>query len=156
MTIDIRELHPDDRNGWDQLWADYLRFYRQPNSPEIADSTFTRLCAQEHGFFGFVAAQRDGALLGLAHCVLHGTTWSATPSCYLNDLYVAPEGRGANLARRLIEAAGERAHERGSHLMYWNTQQFNGPARSLYDRVGELQSYVRYNRRLASGDLSVT
>lgn len=33
-------------------------------------------------------------LLGLAHILLHRSTWSATHYCYLEDLYVHHEVRG--------------------------------------------------------------
>lgn len=71
-------------------------------------------------------------------------TWSATSYTYLEDLFVAPAARGGDLARRLIEATAAAARERGSDRLYWQTQQYNGAARSLYDTVGQLTSFVVY------------
>ena len=35
---------------------------------------------------------------------------------------------------------------RGADRVYWYTQQYNAPARSLYDVVGHLTSFVGYER----------
>jgi GNAT superfamily N-acetyltransferase len=59
---------------------------------------------------------------------------------------VAPHARGAHVATALIEATAAEAHKRGVQRLYWQTQQFNGPARSLYDKVGRLTSMVVYER----------
>jgi GNAT superfamily N-acetyltransferase len=48
------------------------------------------------------------------------------------------------VAEAIFGAVYAHARERGVERVYWNTQQFNGPARSLYDKVGRLTSYVVY------------
>ena len=45
-------------------------------------------------------------------------------------------------------AAG--ATERGATKLYWQTQAFNGRARSLYDQQGRLSSSVVYERDLSA------
>ena len=54
----------------------------------------------------------------------------------------------AGVARELIEAVCRRAAERGAESVYWMTQEFNAPARSLYDTVAELSSFRVYQREL--------
>jgi hypothetical protein len=46
----------------------------------------------------------------------------------------------------LIEAVSTEASARGAAHVYWHTQQFNGAARSLYDQVARLTSFVVYER----------
>jgi GNAT superfamily N-acetyltransferase len=104
---------------------------------------FTRLCARELGMHGLVA-EVDGQPAGLAHLVFHPTTWSSALDCYLEDLYVAPQHRGGTTARALIDATFAEAHARGCDRVHWETQQYNGAARSFYDRVGHLTSVVTY------------
>lgn len=147
---DVRALRPEDRSAWERLWDGYLRFYRQPLPASTTDQTFTDLCAGRHGLFALVAADDADVPIGLSHAVIHATTWSERPTCYLEDLYVDPGARGGDIGRRLIEATGSTAEQRGAGALYWHTQQFNGRARSLYDRVGQLQSSVRYNRPLGA------
>ena len=139
----IRAVTADDRDGWVPLWEGYLRFYRQSLPAAVTDATFDRLCARRDGLFG-VVAQDGAALVGLAHGVLHASTWHDAPVCYLSDLFVDPAARGSGVARALIDAVVAEARAHGAGEVYWHTQEFNGRARSLYDQVGELRSWVVY------------
>ena len=144
----IRDLRAEDRAAWEPLWFGYLHFYRGELTPEVTDHTFALMTERRDGCFGLAAEADDGAVVGIAHCVLHVTTWSLGPTCYLEDLFVDPGHRGSGAAQALIETAGERARAQGSELLYWHTQAFNGPARSLYDTVATLTSFVHYERSL--------
>jgi GNAT superfamily N-acetyltransferase len=97
---------------------------------------------------GLIATTEAGDPGGMANLVFHPTTWDTRGMCYLEDLFVARAARGTGLAGRLIEAVYELAGDRGVGAVYWHTQQFNGAARSLYDTVARLQSWVVYEHRL--------
>lgn len=144
----IQPLTADRRGAWQPLWEGYLRFYRTELDPAVSDRTFARLCEPDGDMFGLIATAGDGQAVGLAHLVFHDTTWSTSPACYLEDLFVAPRARGALLGRQLIDAVYEVAAERGADSVYWHTQQFNGAARSLYDTVAQLTSFVVYEHEL--------
>jgi GNAT superfamily N-acetyltransferase len=145
---DIRDLRQEDRVAWTELWAGYLRFYRAELTPAVTEQTFARMTERRDGCFGLGAEAEDGSLTGFAHCVMHPTTWACGATCYLEDLYVDPDHRGTAAARALIEAAGEQARAAGAETLYWHAQAFNGRARSLYDTVAELTSFVHYERHL--------
>ncbi|HEY2771292.1 MAG TPA: GNAT family N-acetyltransferase [Solirubrobacteraceae bacterium] len=140
----VRPLRDGDRRDWERLWEGYLRFYRATMDAALTGRTFARLRSQSDGFAGLVAVDDDGRPVGLAHLVFHGSTWSASTYCYLEDLYVDPTQRGGGVARSLFDAVYALARERGADRVYWHTQEFNAPARSLYDRVGRLTSFVMY------------
>lgn len=142
----IRELADADFESWKRLWLAYLRFYRAEVGDEVTAATFRRLCGRTDGLIGFVATDERGELAGLAHLVFHPSTWSAEPYCYLEDLYVAPSARGTRAARDLLDAVFAEAQRRGATRTYWETQEFNGPARSLYDQVAHRTSFVVYER----------
>lgn len=132
-----------DRPGWQRLWDGYLRFYREELDADITDATFKRLCTGSNAMFGFVA-ERDGVLVGLVHALLHTSTWSTTTYCYLEDLFVAKGARGTSIGKDLISTVASEAGRRGAEKLYWHTQEFNGPARSLYDQVAKQTSFVMY------------
>ena len=140
----IRPLETADREGWSALWAGYLAFYRATLSAQTTQATFERLCDGTNGLFGLLALDEAGAAVGLANCVVHATTWSRQPKCYLEDLFVSPAARGGDLGRALLEAVKQAATDRGAPDVYWHTQQYNGRARSLYDVVGRPTSFVVY------------
>ena len=140
----IRTLRNDDWDGWAPLWAGYLDFYRAQLDDLTTQGTFGRLCAGDEGMFGLLALDDTGRAIGMANCVVHATTWSRQPKCYLEDLYVDPRARGEDVGRALLQAVKAAGTERGADTLYWHTQQYNGRARSLYDQVGRPTSFVVY------------
>jgi GNAT superfamily N-acetyltransferase len=140
----VRRLEDDDAVGWRVLWDGYTSFYRSEIPDHVTDLTFARLRDGEDGMVGLVAVDGDDAPVGLAHLVFHAATWSESGYCYLEDLYVDPAHRGGRVARSLFDAVFAEARQRGVERVYWHTQEFNGAARSLYDTVGRLTSFVVY------------
>jgi hypothetical protein len=53
-----------------------------------------------------------------------------------------------DVARRLVEAVFAFADRFGPASVYWLTQEYNGPARSLYDTVAHRTSFVVYRPEL--------
>jgi GNAT superfamily N-acetyltransferase len=140
----IRTLRNDDWEGWSGLWAGYLSFYRAELDDLTTQSTFERLCAGHEGMFGLLALDDAGDGIGMANCVVHASTWSRQPKCYLEDLFVDPSARGQDVGRALLQAVKAAGSERGAETVYWHTQQYNGRARSLYDQVAQPTSFVVY------------
>lgn len=143
MVHTIRSLEAGDRDRWQPLWDGYLAFYRAELSEETTRHTFERLTQSGDDMFGLLAVDGDEGI-GLAHCIVHPTTWSRRPYCYLEDLFVAPAARGSDLGRSLLEHAKGASVERGAGRLYWHTQEYNGRARSLYDQVARPTSFVVY------------
>lgn len=146
--ITVRRLRATDREGWQRLWTQYLRFYRSDIPASTSDRTFARLCDADNGLVGLLAVDADGNALGLAHLIFHPSTWAEKPYCYLEDLFVDPARRGGKVAKRLFDVLYETARAHGAERVYWHTQQYNGAARSLYDTVGQLTSFVVYEHEL--------
>ena len=146
MTTTIRALEPRDRAGWQPLWAAYNAFYRHEATPADDDATFKRLCERSDGLFGLVALGPDDEPVGLAHALTHASTWTTAPYCYLEDLFVAASARGTGAARALITAVWAEADALGAGRVHWHTQEFNAPARSLYDAIAHRTSFVVYER----------
>src|SRR6185312_1730301 len=81
----IRQTRNDDRQAWEPLWHGYLEFYRAALTPEVTDATWAALCDPTSPVHGLVA-ELDNQLVGLAHLIMHATTWATHPTCYLEDL----------------------------------------------------------------------
>jgi GNAT superfamily N-acetyltransferase len=146
--VTVRPLRPDDHRAWAVLWQGYLRFYREDLPGDVTAETFRRLCAGSEGMFALVACDGADRPVGLAHAIVHPSTWSPGGYCYLEDLFVAPDERGGDAGRALLDAVAEGAASRGATKVYWQTQAYNGRARSLYDQVGHVSSSVIYEREL--------
>jgi ribosomal protein S18 acetylase RimI-like enzyme len=62
--------------------------------------------------------------------------WTGSEDCSLEDLFVDPEARGSGLGRTLVEAAFERARQRGCARMELDANEANGAAVALYRSMG--------------------
>lgn len=146
----IKPLEAADRGLWETLWQGYLAFYGQSNLPQaVTDTTFARLTAPGLAeMAGMLAVDEQGGGLGLVHCVFHHNTWHTAPTCYLEDLFVAPGRRGGGVGRALIGAAESLARARNCHKLYWNTHHHNATARALYDSITPVSDFVRYDKYL--------
>jgi GNAT superfamily N-acetyltransferase len=102
----IREPSPADREQWDGLFNGYNRFYGRHGStalPDaVVDATWARIFDPKEPVHALVAEQ-DGRLVALTHYLYHRSTTAIEMSCYLQDLFTAPESRGQGIARALIE-----------------------------------------------------
>ncbi len=143
----IRPLASGDHAAWGRLWAGYLRFYRAEVPAEVTEGTFARLLDPDSGMAGLLA-ERGGTVIGICNYLYHANTWSLAPVCYLQDLFVDPQARGSGAAKALILACEAAARERGAFRLYWLTQEYNGPARSLYDTITPRSSFIVYRKGL--------
>ena len=141
----VRDLRPEDRAGWEPLWRGYLDFYGANVDDHVTDLTFRRLLDPGEDMFCLIAEQ-DGKLAGIVQCVLHRSTWTASPYCYLQDLFVAPDARDQGLGRARIEAVYARADAVGAARVYWLTHETNATARVLYDAVAVRSGFIQYRR----------
>ena len=84
--------------------------------------------------------------MGLVHFIYHPHNWRLEKVCYLQDLYTDPSVRGQGVGRKLIEAVYASADTAGHPSVYWLTQEFNTTARRLYDRIGHVTPFIKYQR----------
>jgi len=144
--IMVRPLRASDESQWRILWTGYLEYYETVLPEDIYVSTFARLMGNDPQDFSGLVAEQDGHLVGLTHYLFHRHGWKVENVCYLQDLYATPDSRGTGVGRKLIEAVYEAADAAGAPNVYWLTQDFNAPARKLYDRIGVLSPFIKYQR----------
>lgn len=144
--ITIRPLVAADETDWRRLWTGYLDYYETKVPEAVYASTFARLLGKDPQEFNGFIAHVGGQAIGLTHYLFHRHCWKIENVCYLQDLYVDPAARGTGLGRKLIEAVYAAADANGTPAVYWLTQNFNATGRRLYDRIGKLTPFIRYNR----------
>jgi GNAT superfamily N-acetyltransferase len=140
-TLSIGPLVPADRPDWQVLFAGYNEFYGRTMPEEFFEHSWTEFLAGER--IHALGARLDGKLVGIAHFLTHASTTSAD-SCYLQDLFTAPEARGRGAARALIAAVTEWARGNNCGRVYWSTHESNSTARRLYDQVAENRGFILY------------
>ena len=144
MSTIVRNLTIEDSDDWHRLWDGYCAFYETDMPAEVTSTTWKRLTnPDEPTFFGLVA-EHDGEVIGIANCILHGTTWAVSQRCYLNDLFVDPAARGSGAGKALIEHIRQLGAENGWDKIHWLTAETNAKARRLYDQFAPASGFIQY------------
>jgi GNAT superfamily N-acetyltransferase len=143
----IRKAEARDEARWRALWAGYVDFYRAALSDAVTAETWRRILDPSTSVHALVA-ERGGEVIGICNYVFHDSTWDARQICYLQDLYVDPAKRGGGAAKALILACEAEAQKAGAFRLYWQTQEYNAPARSLYDTIVPRSSFIVYRKNL--------
>jgi GNAT superfamily N-acetyltransferase len=143
----IRPAEAKDEARWRELWAGYIKFYRASVSEDVTANTWKQILDPKSNIAALVAV-REGVVIGICNYLFHDNTWSTKPICYLQDLFVAPNARGGGAAKALILACEEKAKEKGAFRLYWQTQEYNAAARSLYDTITPRSSFIVYRKNV--------
>lgn len=143
----IQSIRPEDHSEWSALWQGYLQFYESDIDADVTRETFRRITAGD-GVHGALARDEGGHAIGFVHWLTHPSTWSINGYCYLEDLFVSPDARGAGTGRELITHVRSWAQERGIEKVYWLTQEGNTTARRLYDAVATHTGFTHYEIEL--------
>lgn len=142
----MRALRAEDEPVWRELWKAYLAFYETTVPDQVYTSTFARLLGDDPRDHNALVAEVDGRVVGLVHYLFHRHAWKIEEVCYLQDLYADPDVRGKGIGRALIQGVYDVADAKGAPTVYWLTQEFNHTARQLYDRIGSVTPFLKYQR----------
>lgn len=152
IPVTLRPLAPSDYAGWRPLWDGYNAFYGREGTTALPESitakTWERFLNPDEPVHAQVAVDHKGQIVGLVHYLFHRSTTRLTDVCYLQDLFTVPALRGKGVARRLIEAVYEAARAAGASRVYWQTQESNSTARTLYDKVAKFGGFIVYAHEL--------
>ena len=124
MTGNIRPLQSGDEEKWRALFAAYQDFYRARIPDDIVAHTWGRIFDANSPVNG-IGAELDGELVGFTHYLFHA-------------------------ARNLILAVEAAAREKTAFRVYWQTEQYNSRARSLYDTITPPSSFIVYRMSLTA------
>jgi GNAT superfamily N-acetyltransferase len=152
MSVRIRPVQPTDRSAWQPLWDGYNAFYGRAGETAlptaITEATWARFFDATEPVHALVAVDDNGTLLGLVHYLYHRSTTRIELTCYLQDLFTAPEARGRGVGRALIEGVYAAAREAGVKRVYWQTQTTNAAGRALYDKLAEHRGFIVYSQEV--------
>ena len=144
MTPTIRRIETQDEPRWRELWQGYCRFYERELSEATTAYTWARIIDPASPVNAVVACSEGEGVIGIANYIIHENTWTLTPVCYLQDLFVEPRLRARGTGAALIDwLVAEMKRQRWSRL-YWNTKENNYRARGLYDKYMPHSGFLRY------------
>ena len=136
---DLGELLP--------LMRAYADFYEvSPADEALLELSRALIADPVHEGMQFLARDDSGRAIGFATVYWLWSTTSATRIGLMNDLFVAPEGRGSGAAEALIERCRAACRERGASKLTWQTAKDNARAQRVYDRIGgEREEWLDYS-----------
>ncbi|MEJ1159519.1 GNAT family N-acetyltransferase [Prosthecomicrobium sp. N25] len=149
--FEIRLPRSDEYEPWLALWEGYNAFYERKGPTAVSEAvtrtTWGRFFDASEPVHCLVAAAGD-RLIGLTHYLYHRNTVMIGPTCYMQDLFTAPEARGRGVATALIQAVYARAREAGAPRVYWQTHETNLTAQRLYDTLAQRSGFIVYRKDL--------
>ena len=144
MTVQIRRIESRDEPRWRELWDAYTRFYEKEPSETQTRYTWGRILDAAAPIWAIVAEDSDDGVIGIANYLVHESTSTLTPVCYLEDLYVDQTRRSAGVGKMLIDWLATESKTRGWAYLYWHTKETNYRARGLYDKYAPHSGFLRY------------
>ena len=144
MKVTIRKIEARDKKRWGELWDGYCKFYERDLSGPVTRLTWKRIMDPASPIQAIVAERKGDGVIGMANYMTHENTWTLTPVCYLQDLFVDPKKRAAGVGKLLIDWLVAEMKARKWSRLYWNTRENNYRARGLYDKYTPHSGFLRY------------
>jgi GNAT superfamily N-acetyltransferase len=144
MNVKIRKAEGRDESRWRVLWDGYTRFYNEEPSEAITRHAWARIMDPGSQVNAIVAESEGADVIGIANYIVHDSTSSIAPVCYLQDLFVDPNQRAAGVGRLLIDWLVAEVKAQGWSRLYWATRENNYRARGLYDKYTPHSGFLRY------------
>ncbi len=86
--------------------------------------------------FKVLIAEAGGAFAGMCLYFPSFSTWFGRPGVYVQDLYVAPEHRGAGVAEALMRRLAAETRDNGGTYIRLSVEEKNPNAQKFYERIG--------------------
>jgi GNAT superfamily N-acetyltransferase len=146
----MRSAKPGDEARWRVMWADFLTGDDEPCPEEATARLWRQALADDGPLRMVIAADAADTPIGFMVYVTHDYARSRRLVCYLIELYVAPEHRGAGIGSAMLERLRRIGQEEGWLKIYWMTQADNFAAHRLYDKFGRRSPLVRYDMHVGA------
>jgi len=146
----VDDLRTQDLEAWARLHRGYLDFYESTRPEKVSAVVWSWLQDPGHELEALLVRPVPGAdPVGLAHYrpfarPLHGST-----ACFLDDLFVAPQARGAGAVDTLLAALQQRCRKRGWSHVRWVARASNTTAQSTYERLAVRTDLLTYDLEAA-------
>jgi GNAT superfamily N-acetyltransferase len=145
LNVTVRPLSEADRDCWEQMFQAYAEFYKTDVPEGGLDLVWLWIFDTNNDFWCDVVEDVEGTVLGFTQYQLMHRSLGGNMVCYLSDLYVEPHLRGSGAGRAMIDHVLQFAKDKGLSGVRWLTQDFNYPARKLYDTYAQKTDFILYN-----------
>ncbi|TDT64007.1 GNAT family N-acetyltransferase [Frigoribacterium sp. PhB116] len=133
-----RPAAPSDVPELLRLIVELAVYEKEPDAVKTTEADLeSALFGEGPAVFAFVVdGDEPGELAGLAIWFLTFSTWEGVHGIHLEDLYVAPQHRGAGHGRALLARLAQEAVVRGLARVEWAVLDWNEPSIGFYRSLG--------------------
>ncbi|ROP75452.1 L-amino acid N-acyltransferase YncA [Frigoribacterium sp. PhB107] len=133
-----RPAAPSDVPELLRLIVELAVYEKEPDAVKTTEADLeSALFGEGPAVFAFVVdGDEPGELAGLAIWFLTFSTWEGVHGIHLEDLYVAPQHRGAGHGRALLARLAQEAVARGLARVEWAVLDWNEPSIGFYRSLG--------------------
>lgn len=130
----IRPARASDRDQWSPLFRDYATIGNVAVDDQTSDRVWEWIC-DSRAQTQCCVADLDGRLVGFIHYREVERPIAGDLTGYIDDLYVAPSGRGHRLGIALIEQVLAIGVQRNWSIVRWTAKETNAVANHLYRTI---------------------
>ena len=139
----IRKLEQKDKENWIKLYNGYADFYKVPMNIRILETLWRWIHDENHEVKG-ICFELEGKLVGIAHYRTMPRPIKGKYIGFLDDLFVEPEFRGQQIAKKLISHLKSLSKDNNWDGIRWITHSSNENAKKLYDKIANNTGFELY------------
>jgi len=132
----VRSAAPGDVPHVARFIGELARYERLEHQLDVDEGRLCEHLFGERPACAALLAEIDGAPVGFALYFTNYSTFRTRPCLYLEDLFVAPEHRGAGAGLALLRALAAEAVRRGCPRLDWAVLDWNESAIGFYEKRG--------------------
>lgn len=142
----VRPPRAADEAGWQLLWRGFQTHFGGTVPAEVSARTW-HLLLDDAAPLHALLAEAEGAPCGMVHYSFTPFSWTASPVCFLQDLYVDEAARGSGAGRALVEGIYVAAAAAGAANVFWLVDAEDEPLKRFYGRIAVETPYVRFMQK---------
>lgn len=142
----VRALEAADQQVWRSLWQGFQTHFGGAVPPEVTGKTWDTLLDSVEPLNGLVAI-KAGRPCGIVHFSFTPFAWTASPVCFLQDLYVDESARGSGAGRALVQGVYEAAQARGAANVFWLADAADERLLQFYRGIAVETPFVRFMQK---------
>jgi GNAT superfamily N-acetyltransferase len=136
MSVVVRALRAADTARLIELIDGLADYEKLPRPDAAARERLAADAIADPPRFHALLSEVDGIVVGYAIYFFTYSTFLASPSLYLEDIFVLPDARGQGAGVALFRACAQAAVTLGCGRMEWQVLSWNEPSIQFYERLG--------------------
>ena len=142
----VRPLAAADEASWRALWQGFQHHFGGVVPRDVTGRTWGKILDPAEALNGLLAIL-DNRACGMVHFSYTPFAWTASPVCFLQDLYVDETARGSGAGRALVEGVYEAAKATGAANVFWLADAHDERLKDFYRSVAIETPFVRFMQK---------